>query len=522
MRYYLHISFIVLSILGFSLTSVHAETKTATFDSIYVHVATTLAATNIQKAIFVADSLLESSVGSMQKMKSLMLLATLQGRAGEVSDALALALAAESIAQENQFHRWQVRIAGFLSTTFRGANLSSEGEKYLDLAEKLNRKTKDDSPQFYFVQAFIHQERAYYQIDRGIYDTAIKELIKADLQISETPAAFRNPVFKATSLQLLGLCNLRIGNLEVAKEKFSLALEELGEEESGLKGFIYSGLGDVEMQYKNYTLALHFFKKAESYIETADDFNLKSTLYESLTNYYLIVNQINEGLKYGSLYREVLKEAARSTKEISNKLIKQLHLEQGNKAKNITVLLAFSIFLVLVVIVLLVFYNRARKTQKKRFDEIVSQLKVAKPLVNKLNRSIEFENNISTSPGSIMTKETEERLLKELDLMEEGTFFLQQNVSLSALAIELNTNPKYLSYIINTYKEKPFNNYINELKIRSIIEKLTSDSQYLEYKISYLAEESGFSSHSKFASVFRNITGLSPSVFISHLKNSLN
>ena len=121
-----------------------------------------------------------------------------------------------------------------------------------------------------------------------------------------------------------------------------------------------------------------------------------------------------------------------------------------------------------------------------------------------------------------MTKETEERLLKELDLMEEGTFFLQQNVSLSALAIELNTNPKYLSYIINTYKEKPFNNYINELKIRSIIEKLTSDSQYLEYKISYLAEESGFSSHSKFASVFRNITGLSPSVFISHLKNSLN
>ncbi len=36
-------------------------------------------------------------------------------------------------------------------------------------------------------------------------------------------------------------------------------------------------------------------------------------------------------------------------------------------------------------------------------------------------------------------------------------------------------------------------------------------------KISYLATEAGFTSQSSFATVFKTITGLSPSIFISYL-----
>jgi AraC-like DNA-binding protein len=75
-----------------------------------------------------------------------------------------------------------------------------------------------------------------------------------------------------------------------------------------------------------------------------------------------------------------------------------------------------------------------------------------------------------------------------------------------------------LSNVINTHKEKDFNNYVNELKILFVIDKLRNSPEYLEYKLSYIAEEFGFSSHSKFASVFKSVVGLSPSVFISHLK----
>ena len=40
----------------------------------------------------------------------------------------------------------------------------------------------------------------------------------------------------------------------------------------------------------------------------------------------------------------------------------------------------------------------------------------------------------------------------------------------------------------------------------------------MNYKISFLAEESGFSSHSSFATVFKAIIGMSPATFINLLK----
>ncbi|HLV38436.1 helix-turn-helix domain-containing protein, partial [Xanthomarina sp.] len=61
---------------------------------------------------------------------------------------------------------------------------------------------------------------------------------------------------------------------------------------------------------------------------------------------------------------------------------------------------------------------------------------------------------------------------------------------------------------------------INKLRIQYIVNKLKSDPDYLNYKISYLAEECGFSSHSKFSASFKNVTGLSPSTFISNLTNN--
>lgn len=121
---------------------------------------------------------------------------------------------------------------------------------------------------------------------------------------------------------------------------------------------------------------------------------------------------------------------------------------------------------------------------------------------------------------SIMPKETEARILHELSKQEEAFFYLQKDISLSMLATKLQTNPKYLSHVINTDKERDFNNYINDLRIGYAIDKLHHDPVYRKYKLAYIADDCGFSSHSKFGAIFKNSTGLSPSVFISHLKKN--
>lgn len=91
-------------------------------------------------------------------------------------------------------------------------------------------------------------------------------------------------------------------------------------------------------------------------------------------------------------------------------------------------------------------------------------------------------------------------------------------MSLANLASQFDTNTKYLSEIINKHYNVNFNTYINKLRVNYIVEKLKTDANYMNYKISYLAEDAGFSSHSSFATVFKSITGIAPVTFIDLLK----
>ncbi|RTZ50445.1 helix-turn-helix domain-containing protein [Chryseobacterium arthrosphaerae] len=58
---------------------------------------------------------------------------------------------------------------------------------------------------------------------------------------------------------------------------------------------------------------------------------------------------------------------------------------------------------------------------------------------------------------------------------------------------------------------------MNRLRINYIVDKLINDEKYRQYKISILADECGFSSHSKFAAVFKAVTDYSPSAYIKYL-----
>lgn len=122
----------------------------------------------------------------------------------------------------------------------------------------------------------------------------------------------------------------------------------------------------------------------------------------------------------------------------------------------------------------------------------------------------------------MMPPETENTLLEALYKFEKSQLYKDKNASLSYVASYMETNTKYLSYIIKKHRQKDFTNYINQLRVDYIIEKLTTDPVYRQYKISVLADEAGFSSHSKFATIFKNITDVSPSHFINYINQKKN
>lgn len=119
----------------------------------------------------------------------------------------------------------------------------------------------------------------------------------------------------------------------------------------------------------------------------------------------------------------------------------------------------------------------------------------------------------------VISDKAEEEILLKLKKFENSELFLNKNLRLAGLAKQLDTNVRYLSQIINSEKKKSFNAYINSLRIEYILKKLHTDSKYLSFKISYLAEESGFASQSSFNAAFKEETGLTPSVYIKNLSD---
>lgn len=113
---------------------------------------------------------------------------------------------------------------------------------------------------------------------------------------------------------------------------------------------------------------------------------------------------------------------------------------------------------------------------------------------------------------------TEKELLHKLTIYESSEKYTQKNISLKTLSQQLETNPRYLSEIVNKHKNTNFSTYINELRIDYILKKLIEDPDYRKYKVGYLAEESGFSSHSLFTTVFKNKVGKSPIDYIQDLE----
>jgi AraC-like DNA-binding protein len=113
-----------------------------------------------------------------------------------------------------------------------------------------------------------------------------------------------------------------------------------------------------------------------------------------------------------------------------------------------------------------------------------------------------------------------EDILEKLDCFERKQGFLSAKLSLSQLAHDLNTNPNYLSRIINLTIEKNYSQYINELRINFTLEELRTNQKFRKYSIKAIAKECGFNSASSFTRAFKKTTGLYPSYFVKQLVKS--
>jgi YesN/AraC family two-component response regulator len=297
--------------------------------------------------------------------------------------------------------------------------------------------------------------------------------------------------------------------------------------ENETTSYIYIGLANVYLEKKNLSKAKQYLDLAKKVSEKTENLEQKKEIYTTEKQYYLQTENI-EKLKVTDQRKDTLEKKIESKTrqfidESYTKLDKKIiKTEKKSIQKN------YLIFITgLLLILILTLYIRSKIQQRKNIEKFKQILRKSN-IKNSTDSPIASEKiDISVHQAGnneavvLMSSETEGKLLAKLNKFEKTNLFNNKNISLPFLAGRFETNTKYLSYVINTHKEKDFNNYINELRINYIIEKLKNDPQYRNFKLASLADEVGFSSHSKFSKIFKKVTSLSPSLFIKYLQEEI-
>ena len=97
-------------------------------------------------------------------------------------------------------------------------------------------------------------------------------------------------------------------------------------------------------------------------------------------------------------------------------------------------------------------------------------------------------------------------------IMEDEKLYEDTELTLDSLSERLQISSGYLSQIINKKEQKNFFEFVNSYRVEAVKKRLL-DSDYQHYTIMGIALESGFKSKSTFNSVFKKLTGQTPSAY---------
>lgn len=275
--------------------------------------------------------------------------------------------------------------------------------------------------------------------------------------------------------------------------------------------------GNLLFLKNNHTEAIDTLNSAAKIAQKFQNVSEQTIIFQEIATNYLALDNLKEFSNYNQKVEElnnasgdIENDAVNVAYNIFNSNINERYELVRVKSRWHLLILGGILLLLLLFLIFTKFRYRAKINQYRKFISFLEKRKEVIP-----DPSLTRSQTVRTLN---VPKEAEDLLLTKLAAFENSLDYTKKDISLSRLALKFETNTKYLSETVNIHKEKNFNAYINELRISYIIDKLKNDPQYLHYKISYLAEESGFSSHSVFATVFKSVTGISPTTFIGILK----
>ena len=295
-----------------------------------------------------------------------------------------------------------------------------------------------------------------------------------------------------------------------------------------LAAYFYIGKANAGLGKKQ--LAITNFIKVDSIYNVTKDMTPEFVSgYHYLINYYKETNNKEKQLEYISKLMTIDSTLNKNYKELTKKLNKEYDIPNLVADKETLILsyqkntftyqwLVALLGLVASILIGFSYYqNQLKKSYKLRFDALM-QIKPAEE-----NQIIEREQNVVETKYKTESKISDailRKILMVLEQLESKHKYLKPNITTQSLADQIGTNNKYISTIVNEYKNKKFNDYVNDLRIKYAIETLKTNSQKRKYTIEALAVEFSFNNAESFSNAFYKRTALKPSYFIKELEKT--
>ena len=271
----------------------------------------------------------------------------------------------------------------------------------------------------------------------------------------------------------------------------------------------------------NQQAGLKYLNKADSVFDTGDRINVQqqdNLLFEKLKSHYSSLGDYKNQIKY--LNKQLLLDSLLTIKTLGfeSDVIRKIETPTLLKEKQevelklasqtiksrqrVTyIVLIFGIFTAV-----LLRYIHKQKIYKKRYHQ----------LIDKQQNKLEVTGQTKQSDLNISEALIQD-ILKRLEVFEKQKKYLIPDVSLQSLSKDLQTNPNYLSRVINFNRDKNFSQYLNDLRIAYALEALQENPTFLRYSIKAIALECGYTNATSFSRAFYKQTGLYPSFYIKKL-----
>lgn len=317
------------------------------------------------------------------------------------------------------------------------------------------------------------------------------------------------------------------------QEKYQAAIDTIAKHATFLEkvekyddlAFAYFYSGEAHLQLNQKDAAIENYMKVDSIFQAYDYIfpNLRKTyirldsLYREKGASLKVIENLTKRIKVDSMLNasnlyiyDGLAQKYDIPKLEAEKEDLIAAMERKERLSNYTyIILAFLIALTFFGFV---FEFRKRKMYKRKFDEII------KASENKKEAFTHPETKHSQKIN--IAEDIVENVLSALKTFEEKHQYTSNKITLNSLAKKLNTNPNYLSKIVNHYKGCSFSNYINGMRIDFCIEQLKNNPTFIKYTIKAISAEIGFNNVQSFSKAFYNSKGVYPSFFIKEMKKS--